>query len=124
MNTAPQKLSLMEFYILAKTYEAGSAELDELWEVAVRMYPNDEIANFNAANSAIDKGDFERAQRYLDKAGDSPEVEYSRGCIEVLKGQYEASLPYFKRAYEQGLEAAAPVIEAVSNHWTVKRNKR
>lgn len=124
MNTAPQKLSLMEFYILAKTYEAGSAELDELWEVAVRMYPNDEIANFNAANSAINKGDFERAQRYLDKAGNCPEVEYSRGCIEVLKGQYEASLPYLKRAYEQGLEAAAPVIEAVSNHWTVKRNKR
>jgi tetratricopeptide (TPR) repeat protein len=124
MNTAPQRLSLEEFYILAQTYEAGSAELDELWEIAVRMYPNDEIANYNAANSAMDKGDFERALRYLDKAGDRPEVAFSRGCIEVLKEQYEASLPYLERAQKQGVDAATPVIEAVSNHWTVTRNKR
>ena len=124
MNTAPQRLSLEEFYILAQTYEAGSAELDELWEIAVRMYPNDEIANYNAANSAMDKGDFERALRYLDKAGDRPEVEFSRGCIEVLKEQYEASLPYLESAQKQGVDAATPVIEAVSNHWTVTRNKR
>ncbi len=124
MNSEPQKLSLEEFYILAETYEAGSDELDELWEIAVRMYPNDEIANFNAANSAMDKGDFERASRYLDKAGNRPEVDYSRGCIEVLKEEYEASLPLLQSAESRGVEAATPVIEAVSNHWKVTRNKR
>jgi outer membrane protein OmpA-like peptidoglycan-associated protein len=124
MNTEPQKLSLDEFYILAQTYESGSVELDELWEVAVRMYPNDEIANFNAANSAMDKGDFERAKRYLDKAGDRPEVYYSLGCIEILKEQYEASLDYLYKARAAGVEEAAPVIEAAESHWTVKRNRK
>ena len=124
MNTEPQKLSLEEFYILAQTYESGSAELDELWEVAVRMYPNDEIANFNAANSAMDKGDFERAERYLNKAGDRPEVHYSRGCIEILKQEYEASLDHLYKAQEAGVAEATAVIEAAENHWTVKRNKR
>lgn len=124
MNSAPQKLSLDEFYLLAQTYEPGSAKLDELWEIAVRMYPNDEIANFNAANSAMNKRDFERAERYLNKAGNRPEVEYSRGCIEVLKEQYEASLDYLYKAKEAGIEAATPVIDAAENHWKVTRNKR
>ena len=124
MLTEPQKLSLEEFYILAQTYESGSAELDELWEIAVRMYPNDEIANFNAANSAIDKGDFERAERYLDKAGDRPEVSYSRGCIEILKEEYEASLPHLREAESRGIEEATPVIEAAENHWKVRSNKK
>lgn len=124
MSTAPQKLSLEEFYILAQAYEAGSKELDELWEVAVRMYPNDEIANFNAANSAIGKGDYERAERYLDKAGERVEVNYTRGCIEVLKENYDASLPHLRKALEGGIEAAAPVIEAAENHWRVKCNNK
>jgi tetratricopeptide (TPR) repeat protein len=124
LNTAPQNLSLEEFYILAQTYEAGSKELDELWEVAVRMYPNDEIANFNAANSAIGKGDYERAERYLDKAGERAEVNYTRGCIEVLKENYDASLPHLRKALEGGIEAAAPVIEAAENHWRVKCNNK
>jgi tetratricopeptide (TPR) repeat protein len=124
MRTEPQKLSLEEFYILAQTYEAGSKELDELWEVAVRMYPDDEIANFNAANSAIDKGDFERAERYLNKAGKRAEVDYTRGCIEVLKEHYEASLPHLRKALEGGIQAAAPVIEAAENHWRVKCNNK
>lgn len=124
MNTAPQKLSLEEFYILAETYESGSAELNELWEIAVRMFPNDEIANFNAANSAMDKGDYERAAKYLDKAGDRPEVDYSRGCIEVLKEDYVASLPHLERAKERGIKEAEAVIEAVSNHWKVTQTKK
>lgn len=124
MNSEPQKLSLDEFYTLAQTYESGSAELDELWEIAVRMYPNDAIANFNAANSAMNKRDFERAKRYLDKAGNLPEVYYSRGCIEVLKEEYEASLAHLYKAKEVGIEAATPVIDAAENHWKVTRNRR
>lgn len=122
MATAPQKLSLDEFYILAQTYESGSTELNELWETAVRMYPEDEIANLNAANSAIDKGDFKRAERYLDKAGDRAEVDYARGCIEILQGNYEASLPHLQKAIEGGIEEAAPALEAAENHWKVKCN--
>lgn len=123
MNTAPQQLSLNEFYILAQTYERGSAELDELWEIAVRMYPGDEIANFNAANSAMDKGDFERALRYLDKAGDRAEVDYSRGCIEILREDYNAAIPYLERAQSNGIEEATPVLEAANSHWKVTQKK-
>lgn len=124
MNTAPQKLSLEEFYILAKTYEPGSEKLDELWEIAVRMYPDDEIANFNAANSAMDKRDYERAERYLQKAGDRPEVNYSRGCIEALREDYAAAIPYLEEALKGGVKEAEPMLEALKNHWKVTQTKR
>ena len=124
MNTAPQNLSLEEFYILAKSYEPGSEQLNELWEIAVRMYPHDEIANFNAANSAMDKADFERAKRYLDKAGNRPEVNYSRGCIETLKQDYVAAIPYLEEAVKGGVKEAEPVLEALKNHWKVTQPKR
>ena len=124
LDQEPQKLSLEEIFILAETYQVGSAELDELWEVAVEMYADDEIANFNAANSAMDKGDLERAARYLDKAGNRPEVDYSRGCIKLLEGDTEAAMQYLVRAESRGVEAAAQLIDQVGNFWKVTCNRR
>ena len=119
MSTAPQKLSLEEFYLLAQTYEDGSDELNELWEVAVRMFPTDEIANLNAANSAMAKGDFERALYYLDKAGDRAEAIYARGALEVLREDYVAAMPYLEKAKELGIKEAQPTIEGITDHWKV-----
>jgi tetratricopeptide (TPR) repeat protein len=124
MNSSPQKLSLDEFYILAQTYEEGSEELDELFEIAVRMYPSDEIANLNAANAAMAKGDFERALRYLDKAGDRPEALYARGALEVLREDYAAAMPYLEQAKELGIEEAQTTIDGIKDYWRVtKRSK-
>ncbi|MBO5890162.1 MAG: DUF3868 domain-containing protein, partial [Alistipes sp.] len=83
LHTAPQNLSLEEFYILAQTYESGSDEFNDLFETAVRMYPNDPVANLNAANSAILRKDYRGALRFLDKAGDLPEAVYARGALEI-----------------------------------------
>lgn len=124
MNTAPQKLSLNEFYLLAQTYEDGSDELNELWEIAVRMYPQDEIANLNAANAAMAKGDYERALRYLDKAGDRAEAIYARGALEVLREDYIAAMPYLEQAKELGIAEAEPTIEGITDHWKVSMAKK
>ena len=85
MQTAPQKLSLNEFYMLANSLEPGSEPYNEVFETAVRMYPNDAVANLNAANAAMMRGDLEQAERYLQKAGLSDEAAYARGILERLK---------------------------------------
>jgi TPR repeat protein len=120
MNTAPQQLALEEFYLLAQHYESGSDEFVELWEVAVRMYPQDETANYNVASAAIASGDFERASRYLDKAGDSPEVTYSRGCIALGEGDYDKALALFREADERGVAEARAAVEAIESNWTAR----
>ena len=56
IKTQPQKLSLNEMYLAAQDMKLGSEEYNETFEVAVRMLPDDEVANLNAANAAMDGG--------------------------------------------------------------------
>lgn len=62
MAEQPQKLSLNEFYLVAGKYEPGTVEFTDVFETAVRIFPNDTIANLNAANAAIRRDDYVRAE--------------------------------------------------------------
>ena len=110
MRTQPQKLSLDEMYVLAQTLEPGSDEYNEVFEIAVRMYPNDETANLNAANVAMGRGDLAAAERYLSKAGDSTEADYARGVLKGLQGDYNGALRLMKSSTEAGLTGTEETI--------------
>lgn len=107
----PQKLDLNEFYLLAQEYEPGSDEFSEVFETAVRIYPKDPVANLNAANAAIRRGDLSAAGRYLAKAGDSPEAVYARGALAIRQEDYENARKHLFQAKELGLEQAALTLE-------------
>ena len=111
MAERPQKLSQNEFYLVAGKYEPGTDEFTDVFETAVRMFPNDEIANLNAANAAIRRDDFETARRYLDKAGDSAEAVYARGALAVREKDYDTARRYLSKAKEMGMEKAALMLE-------------
>lgn len=115
MATRPQKLSLEEFYIAAASMEPGSREFDDVFETAVRMYPDDETANLNAANSAMKRGDMEGAARYLSKAGQSAEAVYARGVYAGLSGDYEEARRLFARARAAGISGAADELKRIGN---------
>ncbi len=116
MAMHPQKLSLNEFYIAAQACEAGSDEFAEIFETAVRMYPTDETANLNAANAAMLRGDTAAAERYIAKAGDTPEAEYARGGLAARKGDYAAARSHMVKAGEMGMEQAAAAIEGIDKY--------
>ena len=97
MATAPQKLSLNEMFLLAQTLEAGSDEYNEVFETAVRMYPDDETANLNAANAAMQRGDLAKAAKYLERAGESAEAAYARAIHAALSGDYEDAIGRFRQ---------------------------
>ena len=121
LNTTPQHLSLEEFYILAQTYEPGCDKFNNLFETAVRMYPNDPVANLNAANAAILKGDFKSAQRYLDKAGLMPEATYARGAMEVYMGNFDAAKPYLLEAQRLGIAQASVALSEIAKERNIVR---
>ena len=110
-NTRPQKLSLNEMYLLAQTYEPGSDEYNEVFETAVRMYPEDITANLNAANSAMSRNDMRSAEKYLQKAGDSAEATYARGVFAAMQGDYAAAKALVKQAQAEGLSDTAGVLQ-------------
>lgn len=115
IKSAPSQLSLNEFYQAALSYGEGTPEFQEVFDVAVRMFPNDPIANLNAANSAMSEGQYAKASAYLDKAGDSPDAEYARGVLHALSGEYSDALINFNKAQQMGKDASV----ALSNLKTI-----
>lgn len=110
MKERPQNLSLNEFHVYAQTLEPGSPEFIEVFETAVRMYPEDEIANLNAANTAMARGDMINAVRYLDKAGTSPEAVYAIGVCAFLTGNLADAREMMEKALDLGIGEAAEVL--------------
>ena len=87
IQSDPSKLSLNEMFLVAETYETGSEPFNEVFEVAVRMYPDDPVSNLNAAISAINTRQLDKAKRYLAKANDCPEKQLAEASILMLEGK-------------------------------------
>ena len=113
MATRPQDLSLEEFYILAQSYPAGSPEFDEVFDIAVRMFPKDEAANLNAANAAMAAGEFARAEKYLSRAGQSAEAYYARGIYGALTENWDESFANLEKAKNGGMTQAEEAIDSI-----------
>ena len=111
IRTAPQKLSLNEMYLLANSLDPESEEYNEVFETAVRMYPNDEIANLNAANSMMRRNNLDLAERYLDRAGISDKADYARGILELKKGNLNNAAEFFAKAAASLPEAGKALQE-------------
>ncbi|TGX82510.1 DUF3868 domain-containing protein [Palleniella muris] len=111
MKKSPQKLGQNEFYVAAGILTPGTEEFTEVFETAVKMFPDDPVANLNAASAAIRRGNLDMAEKYLLKAGDSPEALYTRGAVAVRRKDYAAARRYLGEAKQAGLVQAGRTLE-------------
>ena len=111
MSTAAQNLSLAEMYMLAESCDPQSDEYKEIFETAVRLFPEDATANLNAANVAMSRGELGRAERYLSKAGDSAEAVYARGVLSGLQGDAVKAEELIRQAGSMGMSGADEAVE-------------
>lgn len=116
IKSQPAKLSLEEFYIAAQTLEPGSDGFNEIFETAVRMYPDDATANLNAAYTAMSRRDIKRAGECLAKAGDSPEAVYARGVHALLTDNDNEARSLLEEAHRQGVAEAAEAIRLMEEN--------
>lgn len=115
-KTRPQDLSLNEMFMLANTYEKGSDQFNDVFETAVRLYPDNQTALLNAATAALARKDLVSAKKYLAKCdATTHEFEYDNamGVMEMLKENYEKAETYLKPAAEAGLQAAKDNLQQV-----------
>ena len=113
----PQNLSLNEMFVVANTYPKGSQEFIDIFETAVRIYPESEIANMNAATAALSRNDLVSAARYLERVKSEeflPEYNNAMGVLLVMKEEYELSEKHLKIAKEAGLDAAGGNLEELA----------
>lgn len=106
----PDRLRPVDFQRIAATYPAGSREFDEVMMTAVRIWPNDELANLNAANISMKRDDMTAAARYLAKAGTSPEAMYARGVQAARLGDISTALRLVESARQAGVPQADGAI--------------
>lgn len=116
IKTRPQLLSLQEMYLVAQSYEKGSNEFNEVFDVAVRMFPDDPTANINAAAIELQRGDLQRAARYLERADAQASATLNnKGVLELLQGGLDKAETYFKKAQGLGSAEAGANLEEVTN---------
>ena len=106
MYKSPKQVSLNEMFLVAQTMEPGSQEFNEIMDIAVKTYPDDETANLNAACAALNEQNWDKADSYLRKAGNTPEASHARGVLAMNRGQYDEAERYFNEAREAGIASA------------------
>ena len=106
--TNPKVLSLNELFLVAQTLEVGSARFNELFETAVRLYPNDPVSNLNAAVTALRMGLVDKAEGYLANAAYCAEKQLAEAVLWMLQGRWkEAERRLETLLYEPSVSQAA-----------------
>ncbi len=106
LTSHSSQLSLDEMFLIAETYEKGSEAFNEVFDIAVRMYPEDVVSNINAAAIALKKKDVSMAAVYLERVKDDPQAWNNTGVMYLLKGDVESAKLYFEKAAEAGTKEA------------------
>lgn len=100
----PQDLSLQEMY------EVAQAENDDRtivrqrdaygreYDIAVRYFPDDDIANINASSAALVRGDLELAWVCLGRVRENPLAANNLGVYHWLCGKIGEAEAYFEKA--------------------------
>lgn len=101
----PQYLSLNEMYLVANSYPVSSKEFKEVFEIAAKQFPEDEVAALNAAAVGLENGELDMAIERLQKS-DRPEALNNLGIAYARKGYLEKARELFAAAAEAGDENA------------------
>lgn len=117
----PKYLSLNEMYLVANSYPKGSKDFVDVFDVAVRMYPNDKVANLNAAAVALSQKDLSTALRLMEKA-DHTTAEYlnNMGVYNFLSGDIQGAITAFTQAAQLGDKTALTNLQQLQQVLSMK----
>ena len=117
----PKYLSLNEMYQEANSYPKGSKDFVNVFDIAVRMYPTDQVANLNAAAVALSQKDLNTAVKYMEKA-DHTTAEFmnNTGVYNFLNGDIQRAMAAFEQAAKLGNEAAQTNLKQLQQILNVK----
>ena len=119
LNKRPQLLSLQEFFMVAQSYKPGSEEFNNAFRVAVAMFPNDPIANLNAAAMELEKENIASAKKFLMKADPKQGATLNNlGVVAMIEGNIDSAKQYFNQA-----KAAGKTEEAEANLQELARKR-
>lgn len=115
IRTKPQQLSLNEMFLVANSYPKGSKEFKEVFDIAARMFPQNDHARINSAAAEIENGAYAVALEHL-KGIEMPEAWNNIGLIYARQKDYARALEYFTKAANAGNAVARENLNQL-NQW-------
>ena len=113
--THPRLLSLQEIYRVAAFYRPGTEQYREIYEIAAYHFPDDVLANINAASAVIMAGDPVSARQYLSKVADDPRAWNDFGVLAYLEGDRKKAEEWFRKALGIEPEKARKNLKKMKN---------
>ena len=110
----PKLLSLNEMYLVAESYPSNSKEFRDVFDIAVRLYPESEIAIINSAAADIESKNYDTAIERLKRIEEKPTVWNNLGVAYILKGDMEKALGYFNKSADNGDKDASANLEIIN----------
>lgn len=123
LKVAPAQMSLNEMFLVANTYPKGSKDFNEVFDIAVRVFPLDPIANINAGATALDRGDLKSAHQFLDKFSNVPQAWNNIGIMYFMEGDYNKAGEFLNRAKGANPKEAEFNMEQLNNQVKLNRIK-
>ena len=96
--THPDLLSLKEIYAVARYYRPGTEQYREVYEIAAFHFPDDVVANVNAASAVMLTGDLTSAWDYLRKVEADPRAWNNLGVLTLMEGDPSGAAVWFRKA--------------------------
>jgi len=113
VRSKPQYLSLNEMFLVANTYPKNSREFKEVFDIAARLYPESPIAQLNTASLELENGSVESAIQRLERIN-LPEAWNNLGVAYAQRGDYQRAKQYFDRAAQAGERMAVSNAEQLN----------
>ncbi|MBK5721694.1 DUF3868 domain-containing protein [Dysgonomonas sp. Marseille-P4677] len=114
VKTNPGQMSLNEMFLVANSYEKGSKEFKDVFDIAVRIFPKDMVANINAAAIALEDGNIQAAHRYLDNYRDVSTSWNNLGVLYTLEGNLDKAKEFFNKAQNIGVTEATENLKKIN----------
>jgi outer membrane protein OmpA-like peptidoglycan-associated protein len=115
IRTRPSDLSLDEMFRLANSYPKNSEEFKNVFDIASRIYPQNEYAQLNSAALEIERGAWDTALAHL-QGIEMPEAWNNIGLICIHQRDYAKAAEYLTRAADAGNRVALENLNLL-NQW-------
>lgn len=109
----PGCLSFEDMMSVAHSYREGSAEFNAVILLAVKSYPDNDIANLNASSVMLEQGNIDGAKTYLQKIANWPDSYNNIGVMNLLQGNYDQALEYLNKAVDNHNAQAIHNLETI-----------
>ncbi len=121
LKTRPGNLSLHELFVLAEVHTPGSDAFNEIFQIAAREFPDSDVANINAAASALGRLDEAAAVNYLNRVNTATAAYWNNaGLLYWMQGKKELAAQAFARG---GVQGAANAEELRKHAQSILQNR-